>query len=128
VRACVGASKRKNIAITGEGILDGGGQQWRPVKRSKMSDVEWNQYLAMGGQVTAKGDLWYPWQMNNGYADIANTPQEQEAMRNDLIRLTDCRNVLVEGVTIQNAPARTSSSTASPFARSGMCRMATAST
>lgn len=104
VYPCIRASKRTNIAITGEGVLDGGGQQWRPVKRSKMSDVEWNQYLAMGGQVTAKGDLWYPWQMNNGYADIANTPQEQEAMRNDLIRLTDCRNVLVEGVTIQNAP------------------------
>ena len=104
VYPCIRASKRTNIAITGEGILDGGGQQWRPVKRNKMSDVEWNQYLAMGGQVTEKGDLWYPWQMKNGYADIANTPQEQEAMRNDLIRLTDCRNVLVEGVTIQNAP------------------------
>ena len=58
VYPCIRASKRTNIAITGEGILDGGGQQWRPVKRNKMSDVEWNQYLAMGGQVTEKGDLW----------------------------------------------------------------------
>jgi len=104
VRACVGASKRKNIAITGEGILDGGGQQWRPVKRSKMSDVEWKQYLEMGGQVTEKGDLWYPWQLKSGYPDIADTPVKQESMRNDLVRLTDCENVLVEGVTIQNSP------------------------
>ncbi|MBQ8463979.1 MAG: glycoside hydrolase family 28 protein [Prevotella sp.] len=104
VYPCIRASKRTNIAITGEGVLNGNGQQWRPVKRGKNSDAEWNQYQAMGGQVTEKGDLWYPWQMNNGYPDIADTPQKQEGMRNDLIRLTDCRNVLVEGVTIMNSP------------------------
>ena len=104
VLPCISASKRQNIAITGQGILDGGGQQWRPVKRSKMSDVEWKRYQDMGGQLSEKGDLWYPWQMKSGYPDIADTPQRQEGMRNDLIRLTDCRNVLVEGVTIQNSP------------------------
>ena len=104
VYPCIRASKRTNIAITGEGTIDGNGQQWRPVKRGKMSDVEWKSYLDMGGQVNDKGDLWYPWQMKNGYPDIADTPQQQEGMRNDLIRLTDCKNVLVEGVTIQNAP------------------------
>ncbi len=104
VYPCIRASKSTNIAITGQGVLDGNGQQWRPVKRQKMSDVEWNQYLEMGGQVTEKGDLWYPWKMKSGYADIADTPVKQEGMRNDLIRLTDCKNVLVEGVTIQNAP------------------------
>lgn len=104
VYPCIRASKRKNIAITGDGIIDGGGQQWRPVKRSKMSDVEWKQYQEMGGQLTAKGDLWYPWQMKSGYPDIADTPENQESMRNDLIRVTDCENVLVQGVVIQNSP------------------------
>ena len=104
VYPCIRASKRTNIAITGQGILDGNGQQWRPVKRGKMSDVEWNMYKEMGGQVTEKGDLWYPWQMKNGYADIADSPVKQEGMRNDLIRLTDCKNILIEGVTIQNSP------------------------
>ena len=104
VYPCIRASKRKNIAITGQGIIDGGGQQWRPVKRSKMSDVEWKQYQQMGGQLTDDGQLWYPWQLKSGYPDIAATPQQQEAMRNDLVRLTDCENVLVEGVTIQNSP------------------------
>ena len=101
---CIRASKRKNVAITGLGIIDGNGSQWRPVKRSKQSDVEWKQYLEMGGQVTEDGSLWYPWQMKNGYADIAPTPKEQEGMRNDLIRFTDCENVLVKGVTVQNSP------------------------
>lgn len=104
VQPCIRASKRTNIAITGEGIIDGNGDQWRPVKRSKMSDVEWKRYLEMGGQQTEKGDLWYPWQLKSGYPNIADTPQKQEGMRNDLIRLTDCKNVLVEGVTIQNSP------------------------
>ena len=104
VAPCIKASKRKNIAITGQGIIDGNGQQWRPVKRSKMSDVEWKQYLAMGGQVTEKGDLWYPWQMKSGYPDIADTPVKQEGMRNDLVRFELCENILLEGVTFQNSP------------------------
>ena len=104
VSPCIKASKRRNIAITGEGVIDGNGSQWRPVKRSKMSDVEWNQYLEMGGQVTEKGDLWYPWQMKNGYPDIADDPKTQEGMRNDLVRFEQCENILIQGVTFQNSP------------------------
>lgn len=104
VKACIRASKRRNIAITGDGVIDGNGAQWRPVKRGKMSDVEWNQYIAMGGQVTEKGDLWYPWQLRNGYPDIASDAKTQEGMRNDLIRFEQCENILIQGVTIQNSP------------------------
>ncbi len=104
VLPCIRADKRTNIAITGEGVIDGNGAQWRPVKRSKQSDVEWKQYNDMGGQVTEDGSLWYPWKMKSGYPDIADTPKQQEGMRNDLIRLTDCVNVRIEGVTVQNAP------------------------
>ena len=104
VYPCIRASKRRNIAITGEGVIDGNGQQWRPVKRGKMSDVEWGLYNAMGGQVTEKGDLWYPWKMKNGYPDIAADAKAQEGMRNDLLRLEQCENVLLQGVTFQNSP------------------------
>ena len=52
------ASKRTDISITGEGIIDGNGEWWRGVKRSKVSDVEWNAYKRMGGTVTPQGDLW----------------------------------------------------------------------
>ena len=104
VNPCIYATKVKNIAITGQGVIDGNGDQWRPVKRGKMSDVEWKQYLEMGGQVTEKGDLWYPWQLKNGYPDIADTPEKQEQMRNDLVRFEQCENILLEGVTFQNSP------------------------
>lgn len=104
VDPCIKASKRKNIAITGQGIIDGNGAQWRPVKRSKVSDTEWKQFAEIGGVEKQNGSLWYPWDSKAGYANIAETPEKQEGMRNDLIRFTNCENVLIEGVTVQNSP------------------------
>ncbi len=105
VYAAIRASKRKNIAITGEGIIDGNGEYWRPVKRSKVSDVEWNEYKKnIGGVEKANGTLFYPWDKKDAVNNIAETPEKQEKMRNDIIRFTDCENVLIEGVTVQNSP------------------------
>ena len=104
VEPCIKASKRKNIAITGEGIIDGNGAQWRPVKRSKVSDVEWKRFKAMGGVERNNGELWYPWDMKDGSPNIGDTPEAQEKRRNDLVRFTDCENILFEGVTFQNSP------------------------
>jgi len=103
--AGIRASKRKNIAITGEGIIDGNGEYWRPVKRNKVSDTEWSVFRSVIGGVEAdNGTLWYPWNAKAGYPNIADTPQAQEKLRNDLVRFESCENVLVKGVTIQNAP------------------------
>ena len=103
--AGIRASKRKNIAITGEGIIDGNGDHWRPVKRQKVSDVEWNKYKnVIGGVERDNGKLWYPWDDLGGYQNIADTPEAQEKLRNDLVRFESCENVLIEGVTIQNSP------------------------
>lgn len=105
VLPAIRAAKRKNIAITGSGILDGNGEYWRPVKRDKVSNVEWNQYRhVVGGVERDNGKLWYPWQGKAGYADVAETPEAQDKMRNDMLRFTDCENVLIEGVTVQNSP------------------------
>ena len=102
---CIRASKRKNIAITGQGILDGNGEHWRPVKRSKVSDVEWKVFHdIIGGVDRDNGQLFYPWDAKGGYPNTASQPEQQERLRNDLIRLTDCENILIEGVTVQNAP------------------------
>ena len=102
--AGIKASKRKNIAITGEGIVDGNGAQWRPVKRGKVSDVEWKRFKEIGGVERGNGQLWYPWDVKAGYPNIAETPEQQEKMRQDLVRLTNCENVLIKGVTFQNSP------------------------
>lgn len=99
----ISASKRKNVSITGEGIIDGNGAYWRPVKRSKVSDTEWNEFKYMGGTEAEGGKLWFPFNLKH-YANIADTPEKQEKMRTHLIRITDCENVLIKGITIQNSP------------------------
>ena len=104
VLPCIYAMHRTNIAITGEGTIDGNGNQWRPIRRNKMSDVEWKQYLSLGGTVTDDGALWYPWKMKNHYPDIAEKAKDYESIRNDLIRLYGCTNILIKGITAQNSP------------------------
>ena len=101
------ASKRKNIAITGEGIIDGNGEHWRPVKRNKVSDVEWNKYKSVIGGIekgTGKNALFYPWNAKGGFPNIDATAEKQEKRRVDLVRFESCENILVQGVTIQNSP------------------------
>ncbi len=104
VMACISAARCSDIAITGRGTIDGNGAQWRPVKRSKMSDVEWRRFKEQGGVERQNGSLWYPWQAASGYPDIAATPEKQERLRNDLFRITHCENICLQGVTFQNAP------------------------
>ena len=97
------ASKRKNIAITGEGTIDGNGEWWRPVKRSKVSDVEWKRFQEMGGTLNEKGDIWFPLNLKQT-PNVVDNIDEQEKVRNHMIRFTDCENVLVQGVTLLNSP------------------------
>lgn len=103
VKNGISASKRHDVSITGEGIIDGNGAMWRPVKRTKVSDVEWKDYRKTGGTVTEDGSLWYPYGLKH-FTDIGADARSQEKMRVHLIRLTECKRVTVEGVTIQNSP------------------------
>lgn len=100
--AFIKASKAENISITGEGIIDGQGDYWRPVKKVKVTPEEWSSYLAMGG--VQKNGMWFPFNLNNGIPNIANTPEKQETMRSHLINITDSKNILLEGVTLKNSP------------------------
>ena len=99
----ISASKRSDISITGQGIIDGNGEWWRGVKRSKVSDTEWNAYKQMGGTITPKGDLWYPFDLK-AFPNVAETYEAQEKIRTHLVRFTDCERVLLRGVTLQNSP------------------------
>ena len=103
VQPCISASKRTDISITGEGIIDGNGEWWRAVKRGKVSDVEWKDYKRMGGTEADGGKLWYPFDLD-GQPNIAPDYKTQERMRMHMIRLTDCERVLIKGVTLQNSP------------------------
>ena len=59
-QAPINADGAKNIAITGGGTIDGNGDSWRQVKKSKIAPGQWKKLLASGGFTNAKGDVWYP--------------------------------------------------------------------
>ena len=99
----INANKAENIAITGKGTIDGNGAYWRPVKRGKVSDTEWNGFKAMGGEINAKGDLWLPFNLK-GIENVTEKALKEEALRQDIFRISKCKKVLLQGVTIQNSP------------------------
>ena len=49
-----------SIAITGEGIIDGGGDAWRPLKKDKLTESDWRALVKSGGVLDENGDMWYP--------------------------------------------------------------------
>lgn len=87
------AVRAENIAITGEGVFDGNGQAWRPVKRMKMTENQWRALLASGGVLEDDGEMWWP-------SEAART-----GTRPVMVSLRECRNVLLDGPTFQNSPA-----------------------
>ena len=99
----ISANHCHDISISGQGMIDGNGEWWRAVKRGKVSDVEWKEYLSMGGTTADNGNLWYPYDLKH-YGNVAASYEAQEKMREHLIRLTDCERIRISGVTVQNAP------------------------
>lgn len=101
--SCITANNEHDISITGNGIIDGNGEYWRAAKRGKNSDVEWKEYLSLGGVTNDKGDIWYPFNLKH-QGNIAPTMDKQEKMRSNMVRFNNCQRILVQGVTLQNSP------------------------
>ena len=100
------AEYAKNVCITGGGVIDGNGQDWRPLKREKVTDSEWAKFLASGGSVNPQGNMWYPEkEMSFGprIPGQAMTPTLSSG-RPTLIDLRECENVLLEDCLFQNSP------------------------
>jgi polygalacturonase len=107
----------KNIAITGEGIIDGSGESWRPVKKMKMTEQQWKKLVASGGVISEDGEIWWPSReaMNGSdYLDNLSktTPKPtaedyrpaRDYLRPYMVYLVGCENILIEHVTIRNSP------------------------
>ena len=113
----INAVGAKNIAITGGGTIDGNGDSWRQVKKSKMAPSHWKELLKSGGFTNEKGDLWYPDSSSfrgSVVSDAFNVPQGLETeeewnsvktyLRPVLVSFKECENVLMEDCLFQNSP------------------------
>ena len=89
----------EDIAITGKGVMDGSGNAWRPVKKYKMTEIQWKQLLAKTNSVLeSSGNLWWP------SVEAKERERQEGRQRPNLLKLVNCRRVLLEGVTFQNSP------------------------
>jgi polygalacturonase len=105
----------ENIAITGKGIFDGSGEAWRPVKRSKMTESQWNRLVHSGGFVNIDSQTWWPekqasegeqfFKKHKAEADREAYESHKRFARPTLLNLTRCQKILLDGPTFQNSPA-----------------------
>lgn len=105
----------ENIAITGEGSINGSGEHWRFLKKDKVTEKHWNNVIKSGGIV--KNNIWFPSESSlRGYeiSDM-NVPQGnlseedwlsiRDFLRPVMVSFIECKNVLLEGVLFENSPA-----------------------
>ncbi|MCQ4085471.1 glycoside hydrolase family 28 protein [Saccharibacillus sp. JS10] len=112
-----------DVAITGDGIWDGAGEGWRPVKRVKATQPQWEELIQSGGVLDEDGEIWWPSaEARDGEVHCRHLRElilaqgSQSVSREDylpakmflrpnMVSLRSCKRVLLEGATFQNSPA-----------------------
>jgi polygalacturonase len=113
----ISATNATNIAVTGFGIIDGNGDAWRMVKKEKLSESNWKKLVASGGVLSDDKKTWYP-TAKSFYGSKFKNPgaiapgktaafydSVKDFLRPNLLVFTNCKKILLEGVTFQNSPA-----------------------
>ncbi len=114
----ISATGASNIAITGKGIIDGNGDVWRAVKNDKLTANQWKKKVESGGVLSDDKKTWYPseafMKASKGPSNPGEiTPQRDAAyyesikdfLRPNMVLITNCKYILLEGVTFQNSAA-----------------------
>ncbi|WP_370479133.1 glycoside hydrolase family 28 protein [Tamlana flava] len=113
----INANNVENIAITGSGIIDGNGDAWRPVKKSKMTDGQWKKLVSSGGVLSTDKKIWFPSEgAKKGYESTTNfnvpdliSDAELQAVKDYLrpvmVSVVNSKRILLDGPTFQNSPA-----------------------
>ncbi len=107
----------KNVAITGEGVIDGAGETWRPIKKMKTTAAEWDSLTRSGGVVSKDGKIWWPakeamegeqflkdLKQNKAVLSAEDYLPARDFLRPHLLYLVNCENILIENVTLRNSP------------------------
>ncbi|HEX4056037.1 MAG TPA: glycoside hydrolase family 28 protein [Tepidisphaeraceae bacterium] len=106
-----------DVSITGAGIIDGQGEAWRPLKRSKSTAQQWAAQVRAGGAVDERSHTWWPskaardgikglakLRLSNKPATIEDYRPYRDLLRPVMVLLSNCHNVLLEGPTFRNSP------------------------
>ena len=112
----ISARNAVNIAITGEGSINGSGEAWRPLKKVKVTDNYWKKVVNSGG-VLKDPTYWFPSKSSLKGESISdqNVPRGKlsdsawieirDFLRPAMINFIECKNVLLEGVLFENSPS-----------------------
>ncbi|NDV77979.1 glycoside hydrolase family 28 protein [Dysgonomonas sp. 511] len=107
----------ENIAITGEGSINGSGEAWRPLKKGKVTESHWKKVVNAGGVLNEKKDYWFPSEGSKKGIEISdmNVPPKsltdaewmevRDFLRPVMVSFIECKNVLLEGVLFENSPS-----------------------
>lgn len=113
----INAKNVENIAITGNGIIDGSGDAWRPVKVSKMTDGQWKKLVNSGGVLSKDKKIWFPSEgSKKGYESSTNfnvpdligeaeLQSVKDFLRPVMVSIVNSKRILLDGPTFQNSPA-----------------------
>ncbi|GAB6011389.1 glycoside hydrolase family 28 protein [Viscerimonas tarda] len=108
----------ENIAITGEGTINGSGEVWRPLKKDKVTQRYWNNVVSSGGvlkneaywlpsESALKGEMLSEANFNvpSGVLTEADWLAIKDFMRPVMVSFIECKNILLEGVLFENSPS-----------------------
>lgn len=114
----ISAINAENIAITGYGVFDGAGDNWRPVKKDKMTERQWKNLVNSGGNVDGSGKVWYPdegalkasvlmtnWGDERKEIDGEEWEKMKSWLRPVMLSIIKSKRILLEGVTFKNSPS-----------------------
>lgn len=106
----------ENIAITGEGSINGSGEAWRPLKREKVTERHWEKVVSSGGVVDG-GNYWFPstGALKGHTMSDMNVPRQElteeewleikDFLRPVMVSFISCNHVYLQGVLFENSPA-----------------------
>jgi polygalacturonase len=111
------AFRANNIAITGEGVIDGAGEAWRYAKKEKLTANQWKELISSRGIVSTDGKQWWPsiealegekyideLEKSGKKLTSADYAKAREFLRPDMIRFVQCKGILLDGPTFRNSP------------------------
>jgi polygalacturonase len=112
----ISARNAVNVAITGEGSINGSGEAWRPLKKAKVTEAYWKKVVKLGG-VLKDPTYWFPNKNSLKGESISdsNVPRGKmtdsswlaikDFLRPAMINFIECKNVLLQGVLFENSPS-----------------------